>query len=105
MNILLEYEEIKDRVNNNPKKLPAINELNLEIWEKDINTIEIVITSIYRNPNDKWLKMNNCDSFIVAECNIRNNDITEFKQYGLKLKRQLKRDYKDKKVSSDFRYR
>lgn len=99
------YEEIQKHIAENPKNLPQIHEIRLEIWETGIDRIVIAMTLIYRNPEDNRLKMSDYDSFSIASCSPSCDDIAGFKQYGQKLKAKLVRTYKDKKITSNLHYR
>ena len=100
----MSYEDIKERILSNPKQLVSIDEIKLEIWRKDFDNITIAISAIHRNPSSEYLKMSDYDAFIATTCHIRNEDITEFKQYAKELKTKLKKEFKNIKISSNLRY-
>lgn len=99
------YEEIQKHIAENPKNLPHIHEIRLEIWETGVDQIVITMSLIYRDPEHKHLKMSDYDSFSIASCSPSCDDVAGFKQYGQKLKAKLARDYKYKKITSDLHYR
>lgn len=99
------YEEIQKHIAENPKNLPHIHEIRLEIWETGVDRIAIAMSLIYRNPKNSHLRMSDYDSFSIASCSPSCDDVAGFKQYGQKLKAKLARDYKDKKITSDLHYR
>lgn len=101
----MSYEEIQKHIAENPKNLPYIHEIRLEIWETGIDRIIIAMSLIYHNPDHKHLRMSDYDSFSIASCSPSCDDIAKFKQYGQKLKAELAKNYKDKKITSDLHYR
>lgn len=102
----MSYEEIQKHIEENPKNLPDIQKIALEIWQYDIDRVGIVMTLSCHNPQRELPKMSDFDSFCVASwCpSLCDYGITGFIQYGQKLKARLKKDYKDKKVTSNLRY-
>lgn len=97
MNILMSDEEIVQEI----REYPNPNWIWIDIWEVDQNTIELVISV-----NDKeQFKLGGHKTIIICSLKTDEEDLDDFKKYGRRITRLLRRRFPDSHVHSDLRYR
>ena len=73
----------------------------LQIWEYENNEVRITITA----QEGAEAVLTNTKVYHSVKGNLTSDSLQDIKNEGYRLKRKLRRKFRDKKVSSDFRYR
>lgn len=96
MERLISDDDLISKIDN----LTETDHIIMEIWDYEHCVAKLVVTAQIGN----IAYLTNTFVFQVCQFNLDNDLVSDIKKEGYRLKRELKRRFSDKKVTSNFRY-
>ena len=91
--------ELFQQINN----YKPLNQVHLEIWQSDRTKVDLVCI-MYKEGKDKPVTMSNNLALTTSSINLESEGIEILKSEGIRLKKSLKRQFKDLKITSNLRF-